>query len=219
MGSGWRCNCHTFIKITIMSIGIPAGIENGMFQFGKIAIQSTVSTMGTTVMPAQAMTNIFEMANGLFANGVGIGLMTVVGQCIGANRVEEAKHYKRSKIMKNKILYACLSISILINAQLVMYIINMEPPCEHIHYDDIDRTKDIVPDEDTVRRIAETVLRMEKSAWGLKEDHYYTDITYNEAGHEWIVIFSSNSSGSDKERVIGIRKDYGIITEYDKIHR
>ena len=118
--------------------------------------------------------------------------------------------------MKNKILYACISISILINALLVIHIINMEPPCEHIHYDDIDKTNDIVPDEETARRIAETVLRMEKSAWGLKEDYnYYTDITYNEAGHEWIVIFSPKSSESDKERVVGIRKDRGIITEYD----
>ena len=34
----------------IMAIGVPAGIENGMFQFGKLAIQSTVSTMGTIAM-------------------------------------------------------------------------------------------------------------------------------------------------------------------------
>ncbi len=77
----------------IMAIGIPSGIENGMFQFGKLAVQSTVSTMGTIAMSAQAMTNIFENMNGIFGNSVGIGLMTVVGQCIGANRKEEAKYY------------------------------------------------------------------------------------------------------------------------------
>ena len=31
-----------------------------MFQFGKLAIQSTVSTMGTGAIAAQAMTNIME---------------------------------------------------------------------------------------------------------------------------------------------------------------
>lgn len=31
----------------VLAIGIPAGVENGMFQFGKLAIQSTVSTLGT----------------------------------------------------------------------------------------------------------------------------------------------------------------------------
>ena len=70
----------------ILSIGVPSGIENGMFQFGKLAIQSTVSTLGTVAIAAQAMTNILENLNGVAAIGVGIGLMTVVGQCIGAGR-------------------------------------------------------------------------------------------------------------------------------------
>ena len=79
--------------LAVMAIGVPAGIENGMFQFGKLAVQSTVSTMGTIAMSAQAMTNILENVNGIFGNSVGIGLMTVVGQCIGADRKEEAKYY------------------------------------------------------------------------------------------------------------------------------
>ena len=68
----------------ILSVGIPSGIENGMFQFGKLAIQSTVSTLGTTAIAAQAMTIILENLNGIAAIGIGIGLMTIVGQCIGA---------------------------------------------------------------------------------------------------------------------------------------
>ena len=79
--------------LKIMAIGIPSGIENGMFQFGKLAIQSTVSTMGRIAISAQAMTNILEMVNGVAGMGIGIGLMTVVGQCIGAGRKEEAKYY------------------------------------------------------------------------------------------------------------------------------
>lgn len=44
----------------ILHIGVPSGIENGMFQFGKLAIQSTVSLMGTAAIAAQGMTNILE---------------------------------------------------------------------------------------------------------------------------------------------------------------
>lgn len=96
----------------IMAIGIPAGIENGMFQFGKLAIQSTVSTMGTTAIAAQAMTNILENVNGIFGIGVGIGLMTVVGQCIGAGRREEAKYYivKLTSVAWAGILASCLLV-------------------------------------------------------------------------------------------------------------
>lgn len=49
----------------ILSLGIPNGIENAMFQFGKLAIQSTVSTLGTIAIAAQAMTNILENLNGI----------------------------------------------------------------------------------------------------------------------------------------------------------
>lgn len=77
----------------VLAIGVPAGIENGMFQFGKLAIQSTVSTLGTAAIAAQAMTNILESINGIAAVGIGIGLMTIVGQCMGAGRKEEAKYY------------------------------------------------------------------------------------------------------------------------------
>ena len=79
--------------VKILAIGVPSGIENGMFQFGKLAIQSTVSSLGTAAIAAQAMTNIFENVNGMAAVGIGIGLMTVVGQSIGAGRQEEAKYY------------------------------------------------------------------------------------------------------------------------------
>ena len=97
---------------SILAIGIPSGIENSMFQFGKLAIQSTVSTMGTAAIAAQAMTNILENVNGIFGIGVGMCLMTVVGQCMGAGRKEEAKYYivKLCGIAEVGILVSCLLV-------------------------------------------------------------------------------------------------------------
>ncbi|MCH3973347.1 MAG: MATE family efflux transporter [Oscillospiraceae bacterium] len=74
----------------ILRIGVPSGIENSMFQFGKLAVQSTVSTMGTVAIAAQAMTNTIENLSGIAASGVGIGMMTVVGECLGAGHKKEA---------------------------------------------------------------------------------------------------------------------------------
>ena len=70
----------------ILNIGIPSGVENGMFQFGKLAIQSTVSLMGTAAIAAQGMTNIIENLNGILALGVGVGLMTIVGETLGGRK-------------------------------------------------------------------------------------------------------------------------------------
>lgn len=113
--------------LAVMAIGVPAGIENGMFQFGKLAVQSTVSTMGTIAMSAQAMTNILENVNGIFGNSVGIGLMTVVGQCIGADRKEEAKYYmvKLMGIAGIGTLVSCLLV--LAITKPVTWLAGMEP--------------------------------------------------------------------------------------------
>ena len=99
----------------ILGIGIPSGVENSMFQLGKLAIQSTVSTLGTVAIAAQAMTNILENLNGIAGIGVGVGLMTIVGQCMGANRKNEAVYYikKLSVIAEVTIIVSCLLVFIL----------------------------------------------------------------------------------------------------------
>ena len=99
----------------ILGIGIPSGVENSMFQLGELAIQSTVSTLGTVAIAAQAMTNILENLNGIAGIGVGVGLMTIVGQCMGANRKDEAVYYikKLSVIAEVTIIVSCLLVFIL----------------------------------------------------------------------------------------------------------
>ena len=111
----------------ILLIGIPSGIENSMFQFGKLAIQSTVSTLGTVAIAAQAMTNILENLNGIAAIGIGIGLMTVVGQCLGAGRKDEAIYYikKLSLVSEVVIIASCLIIFIL--TKPITMLAGMEP--------------------------------------------------------------------------------------------
>ena len=111
----------------ILSIGIPSGIENGMFQFGKLAIQSSVSTLGTAAIAAQAMTIILENLNGIAAIGIGIGLMTVVGQCLGAGRKDEAIYYikKLSWLSEAVIIASCLLVFAL--TKPITMLAGMEP--------------------------------------------------------------------------------------------
>lgn len=118
----------------ILAIGVPAGVENGMFQFGKLAIQSTVSTLGTEAIAAQAMTVIFENVNGIAAIAVGIGLMTVAGQAFGAGRKEEAKYYilKLTAYAEIVIIISCLVTFAI--SRPVMRLAGMEPGSMEICY-------------------------------------------------------------------------------------
>ena len=76
----------------ILTIGIPSGIENGMFQIGKLMVVSMVATFGTASTAANSVANIP-------ASSMGLALITVVGQCIGAGEKEQAKMYTK-KVLK-----------------------------------------------------------------------------------------------------------------------
>ncbi len=79
----------------ILRIGLPSAVENGMFQFGKLAVQSTVSTLGTTAMAAQALAAMLDSFVGMPGTALGVGLLTVAGQCMGRGRSDEARRYMR----------------------------------------------------------------------------------------------------------------------------
>lgn len=77
----------------ILRVGIPTGVENGMFQLGKLMVQSTVALLSTAEIAAQAVVNTMEYFTSMPSMAIGLGLVTVAGQCMGAGRPEEAKHY------------------------------------------------------------------------------------------------------------------------------
>ncbi len=119
----------------ILAIGIPAGVENGMFQFGKLAIQSTVSTLGTQAIAAQALTIVLENLNGIASMGVGIGLMTVAGQTFGAGRTEEGKYYivKLTWYGEIGLIISCLLT--FVAGRPIMYLAGMEPESMRMCYE------------------------------------------------------------------------------------
>lgn len=118
----------------ILRIGIPSGVEGSMFQLGKLAIQSTVSTLGTTAIAAQAMTNILENLNGIGGMGVGIGLMTIVGQCLGAKRKDEAVYYiKKLCVIAEIVIFASCAIVFALTKPIIM-LGGMEPESAKMCY-------------------------------------------------------------------------------------
>ena len=89
----------------ILRVGIPNGIEDGMFNFGKLMTQSLISTMPTAVIAANAVAN--TLANYQYMPGTAISntMIPVVGRCIGAQEPEQAKWYSRRLILW---VYICL---------------------------------------------------------------------------------------------------------------
>jgi len=79
----------------VMRIGSANGLENGLFQLGRVLISSLVATFGTVSIAAFSVSNTLCNLGWSIICSFGTVLLTVVGQCIGANEPEQAKYYTR----------------------------------------------------------------------------------------------------------------------------
>ena len=79
----------------ILSIAIPNGVENGLFQLGKVLVSTFVATYGTMQIAANGVTNSLSTLCYVTEMAMQLAVVTVVGQCVGANDYEQAKYYIR----------------------------------------------------------------------------------------------------------------------------
>ena len=77
----------------ILTIGIPNAVENGMFQFGKIIVVGMISGFGTAQISANAMSNNIFSLSVLAGQAMSLAIVTVVGQCVGAQDLRQARGY------------------------------------------------------------------------------------------------------------------------------
>ncbi len=96
----------------ILRIGVPNGLENGMFQIGKLLVLGLVTPLGTSATAANAIANSVAGVVNVPGNAISLSLITVVGQCMGAGDSKQAVRYTR-KLMT--IVYLAMgSLSVLL---------------------------------------------------------------------------------------------------------
>jgi putative MATE family efflux protein len=119
----------------ILYVGIPAGVENCMFQLGKLLVQSTVSTLGTTVIAVQALTSMLEGLQSMPSQAVGIGLLAVAGYCMGADRPDEARRYIIKLTKLSTLLIAVCSALVLALTRPVTALAGMDAASRTLTFD------------------------------------------------------------------------------------
>jgi putative MATE family efflux protein len=92
----------------ILDIGVPYGLENGLFYLGRIMVLSLVATFGTAAIAANAVSGTIVMFQVLPGMAIGLGLTVVISRCVGAGNYEQAKYYTK-KVMG--IVYAAHVVS------------------------------------------------------------------------------------------------------------
>lgn len=83
----------------ILHIGVPYGLENGLFYIGRILVLSLVSTFGTAAITANAVGGTIAVIEVLPGMAINLGLTAIIARCVGAGDYEQAKYYNKKVLM------------------------------------------------------------------------------------------------------------------------
>lgn len=106
----------------ILYIGVPNGLENSMFQLGKIVVLSLVATLGTSSIAANAVSNTIALFQIIPGQAIGMAMLSVTAQCVGAGDYEQVKYYNKKLV---KITYGAMLIVNMIVVALLPLLIHL----------------------------------------------------------------------------------------------
>lgn len=118
---------HPKMIRNILGIGVPNGLENGMFQIGKIMVQSLIVSFGTTAIAANAVANNVASMEVIPGSAIGLALITVVGQCVGAKEFDQARAYTIRLMRVTYLSMGILNVGLLFAAPAIANIYSLSP--------------------------------------------------------------------------------------------
>lgn len=121
--SKFHFNKNVIFKI--LNIGVPNGIENSIFQLGRVLVVSIISGFGTIQIAANAVANNIDSMGVIPGQALNLAMITVIGQCVGAGDYKQAKYYTKKLLKVTYIIMAVLNIIILITLPFILSIYNL----------------------------------------------------------------------------------------------
>lgn len=116
----WRFKPNKKMIKAILLVGIPNGLENSMFQLGKILVLSLVSTFGTYAIAANAVSNAVAQFQILPGMAISLAITTVISRCVGAGDYEQV-HYYLKKLLA--IAYIAIAATVAIIFAVLPFIL------------------------------------------------------------------------------------------------
>ncbi len=111
----------------IFRIGIPNGLENGMFQLGKIIVASLIATYGSTAIAANAVGNTVATFQTIPGAAINLAIITVVGQCVGAGEFDQAKKYIKKLLLITHAGLLVFNVLIFLILPLILWLYHLSP--------------------------------------------------------------------------------------------
>lgn len=79
----------------ILQIGVPNGIENGLFQVGKIILAGLFTRFGTSAITANAVCLTISGIQVIPGSAISLAATTVIARCVGAGDEKQVRFYNR----------------------------------------------------------------------------------------------------------------------------
>lgn len=125
--SFWPLTIKGKMVRTILRIGVPSGLENGMFHFGKLLLSGLISTFGTSAITANAVANSIATLLCIPGHAMGLAMITVIGQCVGAGQYEQASSYTKQLLKGSYLLGGALNVLALIFMKQIVGVFSLSP--------------------------------------------------------------------------------------------
>lgn len=116
----------------ILYIGLPSGIENGMFQLGRLILFSLVSTFGTPSIVANAIGNTLGNFHVCAGQAINLGLTTVTSECVGAGDYKATRYYVKRIAKVAYILMAAINLLIIALLPFILRVYDVSPEAEKL---------------------------------------------------------------------------------------
>ena len=97
----------------ILFIGIPSGIENGIFQLGRVLVVSIIAAFGTSQIAANGVANSLDSMGCIVGQAMSLAMITVIGRCVGAGEEGQVRYYTK-KLLGETYLYTAVINSIIL---------------------------------------------------------------------------------------------------------
>ena len=104
----------------ILYIGIPSGIENGLFQLGRVLVVSIISGFGTIQIAANGVANNLDAMGCIAGQAMSLAMITVIGQCVGAQDEKQIRHYAKKLLLITYVMTAAICSAILLGLNPIL---------------------------------------------------------------------------------------------------
>lgn len=111
----------------ILRIGVPNGLENCFFQLGRVLLVSLISTFGTAQTAANAVANNIDNFGVIPGSAMGLALITVIGQCVGAEAWDQVRAYTVKLVKLTYLFTWLLNGVLLLGLPLILRLYSLTP--------------------------------------------------------------------------------------------